>query len=61
MDGEEIKLECHEVSMGMKALGAKLRHDGVETENVNWFRGKVEKWANRVRTGKLSQDFAWKA
>ena len=37
MEGEETELERCEDTKGEKALGAKLRHDGVESENVKWF------------------------
>lgn len=47
--------------MGEKSLGAKLQHDGIELHNVEWFREKVVSWADKVCTGKLSKELAWKA
>ena len=41
LHGDEVELERCEVNVGKKALGAKLRHDGVETDNANWFRNKA--------------------
>ena len=60
-DGTRKRLERCEVFQGKKALGAKTRRDGIETDNVEWFRGKTVMWADKVRTGKLSRALVWKA
>ena len=49
-----------EVLEGSKALRVKLRHDGIETENVKWFRLKVAVWDDKVCTKYLSRSLVWK-
>ena len=51
IEGEEIKLERFKVTVDKQALEAKLQHDGIEIDNVNWFKEKVAKWADEVKTG----------
>lgn len=59
-DGKRIKIDRCEVTEGRKALGAKLRHDGVERENVKWFRSKVALWADKIQIRYLRPELVWK-
>ena len=41
IDGTRRVLERCKVKQGKEALEAKSRQDGVESDNLEWFRGKT--------------------
>jgi hypothetical protein len=50
-------MDVHEAR---KALGVKARHDGKETNNVQFFQKKATEWVDHMHTNKLHPSDAWK-
>jgi hypothetical protein len=54
-------LEQVEVSEGRRTLGVRLAPDGNNNAEFAYLKGECDQWADKIRSGMLSQKYTWQA